>query len=227
MALERICMKDNLTGGQLAGGNSKFGREQNDFYATDPKSVKQLLSVYGLNGNRVLEPCVGNGSIANAIKEFYGDKVEVTGIDIVDRGYPNTIVKDFLTVDPKEKFDCIVTNPPYSLAEEFIRHGMDFLGVGGQMCMFLKVQFLEGVGRKKLFDEFPPKYVYVFRKRANTLKNGETVNPDTGKPWSTVICFAWFIWEKGSKTEPIIRWIDEPVADCGGNKKFDFLSEMG
>lgn len=33
-------------------------------------------------------------------------------------------------------------------------------------------------------------------------------NPDTGKKWAETICFAWFIWVKGSTTEPVIRWID-------------------
>lgn len=27
------------------------------------------------------------------------------------------------------------------------------------------------------------------------------------KKWATTMCHAWFIWEKGSTTEPIIRWL--------------------
>lgn len=40
-----------------------------------------------------------------------------------------------------------------------------------------------------------------------TWNNGNEVDPSTGKKWATTFCHAWFIWEKGSKTEPIIRWL--------------------
>lgn len=107
------------------------------------------------------------------------------------------------------KFDTIVTNPPYVLASEFIRHSMDLLENGGQLAMFLKIQFLEGAKREKLFTDYPPKYVYVFRKRVSAWNNGVEVNPDTGRPWSSTITFCWYIWQKGLKhIEPVIRWID-------------------
>ena len=32
-----------LSGGQLAGGNSTSKREENDFYATDPQTLKLFL----------------------------------------------------------------------------------------------------------------------------------------------------------------------------------------
>lgn len=77
----------------------------------------------------------------------------------------------------------------------------------GQMAMFLKIQFLEGAKRKEFFEKYPPKYIYVFRNRMATWNNGNEVDPNTGKRWATTMCHAWFIWEKGSKTEPIIRWL--------------------
>lgn len=77
----------------------------------------------------------------------------------------------------------------------------------GQMAMFLKIQFLEGAKRKELFEKYPPKYIYVFRNRMATWNNGEPLDPN-GKRWATTMCHAWFVWEKGSTTEPIIRWLD-------------------
>jgi hypothetical protein len=73
------------------------------------------------------------------------------------------------------------------------------------MAFFLKIQFLEGFKRKSLFERYPPKYIYVFRNRMATWNNGNEFD-ETGKRWSTTMCHAWFIWEKGSLTEPIIRW---------------------
>lgn len=133
--------------------------------------------------------------------------MDITGVDIVDRGYPNTIVHDYLTYETDEQFDCIITNPPYSLAKEFVLKSMEFLKENGQLIMFLKIQFLESEKRKELFEKYPPKYIYVFRNRMATWNNGEPLDPN-GKRWATTMCHAWFVWEKGSKTEPIIRWLD-------------------
>lgn len=68
--------------------------------------------------------------------------------------------------------------------------------------MFLKIQFLEGQARKKLFEEYPPKYVYVNSKRQLCAMNG-----NFKKYKAIAICYCWFIWEKGWKGEPRIRWI--------------------
>ena len=202
----------SLSGGKLAGGNPKNNRVENDFYATNPKAVEMLLVNYGFNGTTILEPCVGQGHIANAINNFYKNKKEITGLDIVDRGYPNTIVQDFLKWETDKKFEGIITNPPYSLAKEFVEKGMELLTdesentVNGQMAMFLKIQFLEGCKRKDMYEKYPPKYIYVFRKRMATFNNGKETD-DNGKKWATTMCHAWFIWEKGFKGEPVIRWL--------------------
>ena len=203
----------SLQGAKLAGGNPKDERVEYDFYATDPKAVEKLLLKYSINGNKILEPCVGNGNIADTVKKFYKTEIDITGVDIVDRGYPNTIVQDFLTWQTDEKFEAIITNPPYSLAKEFVEKGIKLLTdetedtCNGQMAMFLKIQFLEGAKRKELFEKYPPKYIYVFRNRMATWNNGEPLDPN-GKRWATTMCHAWFIWGKGSTTEPIIRWLD-------------------
>ena len=205
--------KKVLSGGKLAGGNPKNQRVDNDFYATNPKAVEMLLTNYTFDAGTILEPCVGAGHIANAINSFYTNKREITALDIVDRGYPGTIIQDFLTWETDRKFEGIITNPPYSLAQEFIEKGMSLLTdetedtVNGKMAMFLKVQFLEGAKRKTLFEKYPPKYIYVFRNRMATWNNGSEVDPDTGKRWATTMCHAWFIWEKGNKDEPIVRWL--------------------
>ena len=199
--------KTVLAGGKLAGGNPENGRVENDYYATNPKAVEMLLTNYTFDAATILEPCVGGGHIANAINNFFANQRVITGLDLVDRGYPNTIVQDFLTWETDRKFEGIITNPPFSLAQEFIEKGMELLTDDGQMAMFLKIQFLEGAKRKEFFEKYPPKYIYVFRNRMATWNNGNEVDPNTGKRWATTMCHAWFIWEKGSKTEPIVRWL--------------------
>lgn len=198
--------KKVLAGGKLAGGNPEHGRVENDYYATNPKAVEMLLTNYTFDAATILEPCIGGGHIANAIKNFYTNERKIIGLDLVDRGYPNTIIQDFLTWQTDKKFEGIITNPPFSLAQEFIEKGMELLTENGQMAMFLKIQFLEGAKRKAFFEKYPPKYVYVFRNRMATWNNGNELDKN-GKRWATTMCHAWFIWEKGSKTEPIVRWL--------------------
>lgn len=200
----------SLSGAQLSGGNSATARAENDFYATDPKAVVDLLRCFGrdnvtINLSKCLEPCVGTGNIPFNIKDI---KIDWTCLDIVDRGYPNTIVQDYLTWNTQNKYSFIITNPPYSLASEFVEKSIQLLDNHGMCCMFLKLQFLEGVKRKELFEKYPPRYIYVFRNRMATWKNGFEKNPITGKKWAETICFAWFVWIKGNMNEPIIRWID-------------------
>lgn len=57
-----------------------------------------------------------------------------------------------------------------------------------------------------MFKKYPPKYIYVFTKRQNPWRNGNSLD-EKGKPWSSTMCFAWFVWEKDSTSEPIVRWI--------------------
>lgn len=197
-----------ISGANIAGGNAANGRVELDYYATPPEATRKLLDAHWFAGQKILEPCVGSGHIADVVKNRY-PAGEMTCLDIANRGYPGMIQTDFLTWGGYYGYDTIITNPPYALASEFIERCMDLLSPGGQLAMFLKIQFLEGAKREKLFTKYPPKYVYVFRKRISAWNNGMQFNPDTGKPWSSTITFCWYIWRKGEKhIEPVIRWID-------------------
>lgn len=110
-----------LSGTKLAGSNSKRGRVENDFYATNPKAVEMLLSNSEFlkwfwkdynNGSDIelLEPCVGQGHIIQGIKSYYNNKnlpIHFTCLDIVDRGYDNVIVQDFMSYN-KDEINTII-----------------------------------------------------------------------------------------------------------------------
>ena len=124
--------------------------------------------------------------------------------DILDRGYDGTEIIDFLDIEHSNSMD-IVTNPPYKYAKEFVKKALDISKNGVKIAMFLKLTFLESKSRLELFKEYPPKIVYVSSARLSCAKNGDF---DTfGKGVGTAVAYAWFVWEKGFKGDPIIKWI--------------------
>lgn len=71
--------------------------------------------------------------------------------------------------------------------------------------MFLKLQFLEGKARRKLFRKYPPKVVYVSTGRLRCAMNGDFERYAN----SNAVTYAWFVWVKGFTGDPIIRWIND------------------
>jgi len=205
-----------LGGASLAGGSVSCERVEHDYYATNPQSVRDFLDVHPIEGSSFYEPCCGEGHISKVLKEYFPDAMHAA-TDIIDRGYGNTTA-DFL--DPKwnlkaytfssgkmveEGYSWIITNPPFKEAQKFIQKSLELTNVG--VAMFLKIQFLEGQSRKEWLQNSPLKYVYVFSSRQFTMRNGEELDPKTGKKWANTMCFAWFVWEHGYNGEPMIRWI--------------------
>lgn len=150
-----------------ASSHCKEEREENDYYATDPKALEVLLEKETFS-NKVWECAVGGGHLAEVLKK---NNYLVKCSDIIDRGYPNTKIIDFLQFNENWPFD-ILTNPPYSKAIQFLYKGMNILYQDRRIAMFLKVQFLEGGKRGILFEEYPPEKIYVFCDRVECAKNG-------------------------------------------------------
>jgi len=180
-----------------ASSHSTTDRIEHDYYATSPKAIAPIFSIHKFDDS-IWEPACGGGHLSEAMKE-YGKSIYST--DLIDRGYGDDFF-DFFASDLDWPGD-IITNPPYKYAKEFAEHALGLLNDGKQLAMFLKLTFLEGKARKKFFDVHPPKYIYVFSYRVGVARNGD---PEMFNA-SSAACYAWFIWEKGSTDEPIVRWI--------------------
>ena len=152
----------------------------------------------------IWECACGEGHLSKVLSER-GYKVKSS--DIIDRGYMGTQIVDFLSVTKadidKDYTRDIITNPPYKYAKEFVNHALDISMDSTKVAMFLKLTFLEGKARRELFEKYPPKIIYVFSSRVKCAKNG-----DFSSAGSSAVAYAWFIWEKGFKGDPIIRWLD-------------------
>lgn len=180
-----------------SSSHSTKERPINDYYSTDPKAVTLLLEVESFSQN-IWEPACGEGHISNVLQK-HGYFVRST--DLIDRGY-GIAGLDFLSHSTKKWDGDLITNPPYRYAQEFVEEALSVVSRGSKVAMFLKLQFLEGKKRKKLFQKHPPKRVYVSSSRLNCYLNGEATTN------SSAVAYAWYIWEKGHSGETILKWIN-------------------
>lgn len=195
---------NKLSGGQLAGGNSSTEKADNDFYATDPKTVRIFLDEsYDIfkDVSKIHEPCCGQGHLSKVLEEYFECKIQNT--DLIDRGFGEGNV-DYLNTYFKGNADLIITNPPFSLMNEFIEKGIQ--DTNRFLVLLGKIQTLETKERKRILENTPLKYVFVHSKRQATWKNGEPLDPN-GKKWATTMCLAWFVWDKEYYGEPIIKFL--------------------
>lgn len=171
-------------------------REKDDFYPTPPPATRALLKRETFAGT-IWEPACGDGAIS---EELVAAGYQVVSTDLVERGYGASAI-DFLN-ERRLLAPDIVTNPPFKLAEQFVRHALD-LGAG-KVAMLLRLAWLEGVERKRLFDTAPPARVWVASKRLSMARGGI----DTGRGGGSMIAFAWFVWDRSHVGATQLGWFD-------------------
>ena len=174
-------------------------REANDYYATDPKAIDELLRYEVFNKN-IWECACGEGNLSEPLKQ-YGYNVYST--DLIDRGYQDELL-DFLR--NTNKFDGdIITNPPFKYTTEFILKALDSIPMGNKVAMFLKINYLSGKRRyKEIYSKYPPYRVYVFSGRIACSKNNTPEGFKAG-----AMDYVWMIWEKGKLAPTELKWIDQ------------------
>jgi len=177
-----------------ASSHTESDRESNDYYATDPIAAKLLCEVETFKD--VGECACGQGHLS---AEIIKHGIDVFSSDLIDRGYGE--VADFLSDENKQWLGDIITNPPYKFAKEFIEKSLSIIPTGNKVAMFLKLQFMEGKARKKLFKANPPKTIYVSSSRIECGMNGVFKN-------ESAVAYAWYVWEKGFEGKTSIEWIN-------------------
>ena len=184
-----------------ASNHTDKEREEWDYYATEPKAMEVLLEVEKFNKD-IWECAAGELHLVNVLREH---DYNVRYSDIINRTDEDMEIIDFLTYQGTWNGD-IITNPPYKYAQEFIEKSLEIIPKGNKVVMFLKIQFLEGKKRKKLFQKYPPKVIYVSSSRLLCAKNGEFEKMIQGG--GSAVAYAWFVWEKGYKGDTVIKWIN-------------------
>lgn len=198
-----------------ASNHSTNERQKEDYYATDPKFINHLLEKEPWLKNpklKILEPSAGECILVDRFYELTGNKMDA--YDLIKRR-EDVIEQDYFTKNFSNKYDVILTNPPYlkdtlktntGLAD-YILKALKEVKTGGTVIMFLKTLHLESKVRyEKIFKNYPPSKLYFYADRISCYKNNDTSLPQGA------ISYTIFMWcnkkEDGSfDKDTKIDWI--------------------
>lgn len=207
----------SATGRTLRGGPATE-RAVHDQYETPEWATRLILSrlstrIWEANAQtsaRVLEPACGTGAITRILLEHDGFYAKhVTGVDVD----PTMVVRheqlgvhtkclDFVTSAPDYsargfRFDLIITNPPYKLAEAYARAALPLLSAQGELALLLRLNFLAGQKRSALHREHPSD-VYVLPRRPSFTGNGTDATEYAWLVWGPGRGNRWFLLDEGN-----------------------------
>jgi hypothetical protein len=173
-----------------------------DDFPTPPWATRALVEHVlrdkeGLKSMSCLEPACGAGHMAKVLREYFA---EVRCSDVHPYGYGDVV--DFVR-DPYEanSVDWVITNPPFRLAEDFIRKSLKVARRG--VAMLTRTVFIESVGRyERLFRDTPPTMFAQFTERVPMVKGR------LDRKASTATGYGWIVWEKSEdQTAPFLIWV--------------------
>jgi hypothetical protein len=169
-----------------------------DYYKTPVSEI--LLFLDNVNSDiikgDVLDPCAGgirereSMSYVEALEQHELEVNSITSIDIREDSCAQ-IIGDYLQIDCKNKYDTIITNPPFSIAQKIIEKALDDIKESGHVIMLLRLNYFESKLRKKFFENYMPKYCFVYHNRLSFTPDGKTDS----------IAHAHFIWQEGFHPE--------------------------
>lgn len=196
-------------------------RRKHDFYETPKELCDMALSRMILSEldyldyicpfNSVMDAGCGSGVWGSALHKQYNisaiRNLSLDGIDIQEMDsnlcYTGWFTGNFLDFDCSDKYDLVMGNPPYSLAEEFVRHSMKTLKEGGYVYFLLRLAFLESKKRYfGLFKEYKPKRVYVLSRRPSFFSS-----KGDNRKTTDALSYAMFLWQKGWSGNTVLDWL--------------------
>lgn len=186
--------------------------------------VEHVFRPRGLIYNKHLiawDPACNRGYMVRPLREVFSrtyatdifDYRSHTGGDVQEDAFDFLPVGDY---DPARDYaalrsiDFIISNPPFRLAEQFIRRALVHARLG--VAMLVRTSFLEGEERyTNLFKPSPPTIVAQFVERLPMMQGRcakYVIDPKTGKRKraSTATAYAWLVWHRNGGS-PAFRWI--------------------
>jgi hypothetical protein len=172
---------------------SGYDRNADNWYQETPACVDAFLEAELLVGN-VWDPACGAGNIPERCR---ARGLDVFASDLRDRGYGDTGV-DFLR--SSRTVDNIVTNPPFRLAEPFVRHALTM--ARRKVAIVTRVAFIVGRARCKLLTNTPVSRIWVIPSRVAKPPSGKAVEAKNGS-----VAYCWIVWDHDWRAEPLLGWL--------------------
>ena len=162
---------------------------------------------------RVWDPCAGSGNVLKAFssaalgKGGWASDIEFRGYDPrkplftqIDFLAPMKVLKPYA---PRGKFS-IVSNPPFSykkgIAEAIIRRALAL--ATNKVAMLLPIKYLASQGRYALFNDHPPRTIYILCKRPS-MPPGALIAELGDKAFARgKMDFMWVLWDVEKPTLP-------------------------
>lgn len=171
----------SATGRNLAGNE----RRADDFYETPAWCVRAILP--HLNIESVCDPCCGEGALLDSVRDSW--RVPTFGIEIdpkraliaSGRHFMRACGDAFLLPWPDLQ---IITNPPYSLAQEFIERAARHVPHRDR-AFLLRLNFLGSQRRAQLHRDMPADIFVLPRRPSFTGKGTDATE------------YAWYVWGPG------------------------------
>jgi hypothetical protein len=186
---------------KMSSTNRGYDRHKSDYYVTPQKDIEEFmyhLQYTVLNKDTAsmekldwLDPCCGGdseneASYISVINRFFNPD-KICGIDIREDSKAD-IIMNYLDCEKENmsNHDIIISNPPFYLAEDFIKKSLEFVNDHGYVVMLLRLNFFGSKKRKQLFENNMPEYCFVHHKRISFMKGA-----------TDSIEYAHFVWKKG------------------------------
>lgn len=192
-------MASNLKDIYIGVKQNDEDRRENDLYETPPLAT-YILHKYTNVPKNVVEPCAGRGNIAVEL-ERCGHNVIAFDLNT----YENNHFKintgfDVLELEKQEGYDAFITNPPYfkDLPRKIVEKGISEYNY---TALFVRLTFLEGIKRNKLFTKMPPSDIIFLSDRINFKANmiGEPI--ESSDQIGGMIAYAWIVFDKKATHE--------------------------
>jgi hypothetical protein len=164
-------------------------RRRMDAYYTPKHAVRNLLAYHHIGGT-ILEPCVGEGHIIQALGGSF--KVITNDMDPTKTADYNEDATSPSWWDSMPEVDWVITNPPFSEAPKIIplAYGKANRGI----AMLLRLSYLEPCKNRAAWLRKYPVSKLIVLPRISFTGDGKT---------DSVTC-AWFIWDKYATNQRII-----------------------
>lgn len=180
-------------------------RSPNDFYRTPSWAIERFLCAWSPTipaPKLILEPAAAGRALLPPLRATW-PAATICPRDLVLQPGDEGVVeqRNFWLDDEPEQFDLVITNPPYEIAETFVRAGLMKLRQGGRLALLLRLGFLASRERKPLFTAHVPESVWVLTERPSF-----GTGPTAGK--TDFSEYAWMVWQRGQRRKHAeLRWL--------------------